>query len=369
MDLGKIFAKKEYNWGNIRKNNSLEFSLFEGILRRLNSKIHHLQELILSIENFKNSHFFEDQEQRILNNSDISIEKLYERYKKIHKNLIKKLFLELKIEKKDYDEAIATNISNISMISSKLESEFYEDSQIISSEFSNLKDLLISQINILKKIDFNFDLFIGDKKRWENDYSDLSSKSSNYLVILENKEEKFKNWEAYIGLILEFKNKIKEEVSIISGIKLGEDISTWEFYLRENLEKSKIYSKLLSVKISSEKLISYETEKKIILYHITENPFNIFPLSEKRFPNGFFVCINDKNYGYIIKSAQIQPQAQLRDISFRIPKSLFLKLFHADFNYGNDRIPMSKEAYEHSFFIPVSKYSEFNKYVFLKLIK
>lgn len=375
MGLLYLFRQdKVHKWFLTEKKSEKAINDLKAYLDRYLEKIEHYQFIILKMQDFVNGHVFEPEETRFLSSgyAHSPSPKLFTQYFKIIRTRIRKIrqlvSKEFCSDKKEEDELkfIHKELQEILAGSHELSSEI-KDIESYKKGFHNLEHNLREQYRTISMIQDKFKRFVGDEVQWELSYAANVRKYKNtdlYKETLRDKQKIIAEWREFKKLIQEsFLNLLQDETKILLGHDLPDAVAGWKAFISMRIRSIELFKDLNNVLKKSSRIVALSKRKQIWLYHATERTDDIFSLNEHKFPSGFYVCNTNKKYARKIKEDQSSDKgASIRIVQFKIPRLVFRQLFIWDNNTGRDGDTLSIEAYDHSFFIPASRYPVFNHY-------
>lgn len=376
MGILDFFKSKEAGeWLEVDKEAKEAFKEFKAYVDRFIEKLECFQIIILKTIDFGNWHIFEKDEARFLSSGKANMPspKLFEMYFRLIKTNIRKIkFLVASEFEFATKEAKSLSFIHNALIKSVQGSEIIKESRVeeLQSRFSLLEKNLRKQLNLISEIDSMFVRFVGDEQKWESVYEANVSerKSRPYSELVKNKKQVFSEWNQFVSLVSEYRSLLIEEGDLLIGINIGNDASQWKVNASNALAKHDLFSGLRNIIRESSNIIALSKGEKIEVFHATLNTGKIVSLSESYYAGGFFVCT--ENYAYAMKiiadrmnlSETESWKDKMRIIRIKMPLKVFKRLFVNDVEIGHSGDEFSEKAYEHSYFLPVSRYPEFNRY-------
>jgi hypothetical protein len=117
---------------------------------------------------------------------------------------------------------------------------------------------------------------------------------------------------------------------------------------------------------NSQKMLALLQERTIKIYHaqFRSHQREVIPLSTLEHHRGFYACTERKEYSIAVLQAIDSGKSNADTIVWELtmPESLFERFFQEDPNSADDQFLYAKEAYDHAFYIPVSRFNDFNRY-------
>jgi hypothetical protein len=372
VTLLTLFARTKIDeWKILEKDAQQSINGFLQYLDRLLAKISLLQEIYLKIVDFDNLHFFEKNELKYVKagHANAASPKLY----RLYFNIIKRKLLKLDNLILQEFKQQSKESSHIHFVHKRLLELDFDDTQSnkiahdihdFEKKLEALEAAMRNESSIVQFTHRNFTRFVGKEMKWVIDHKAAGEKNKKYYAdTLANKEQIFSEWGDFLENMNKIKSSLQREISVVVGTNPGDDIANWKVFVSNEFKKFEILKDLENI-LKKTRHIVVISKERMELYHATEQT-SVLPLLESKYPHGFYFCIGKKKYASKIKQDLMQNQgwgSRMNVFTLSIPQSLFRDFALVDANRGNDRDDESIEAYEHAYFVPVSKYTLVNHY-------
>ena len=338
---------------------------YSRLARLFLQKITAIQTIVLKTTDFENQHFYELNERKLWRSSrgGLTSTKLYEHYSRILKGALVQINDYIAQEKRLVllEHGLLKTLEKREIKLPKLEQDAAQFNHLESS----LRTCIEQQEEVAIAAEQRLTRFVGSENMWITDYGGAQRSYKTqplYNKPVNDKKIILNDWYAFTSLITVLSKLMQTEVVLLLDTTLGEGVAAWQSLLLGAIKKKDTKSHFKNI-YSEEKLLrAFDGASSIEIFHATERQSSLFPLTEVKFPRGFFAVIGKEVYARKIKFDQLSSQSGLyiRVVRISLPQKVFKTLFLPDNQEGRPGDTLSIEAYDNAYVLPVSRFPYLN---------